>query len=436
MCPKYGGHLRWPALTDAIVARMKADKDSYVWDSGLPGLCVRLRSGGTKTWYVRYKREGRDRWVKLALVEHMDVAKARREAAIILDRVVQGEDPASDKQRAAEAKAAAERERVEAEKRAAEAAALTVSAMLDAWLARKRAEGKLSPKTLEQYDRLAENRIKTAIGDRVAAEVRRRDVEKMHTDMASIPFEANRTLATLSSCYSWGVKNEWSKANPCLGIPRYAERARTSFLDAEQIGRVVVALDKEAATYPEDADCLLFLALTGARLTEGRTLRWDALDLDAKTATLHEHKTARRTGAKNIELPDGAVGLLKRRMSAKKTDDVYVFGGASPRPERGVEHAWERVRKAAGVSVRIHDLRHTYASLLAAAGHDLLTISRLLGHSGIQVTQRYAHLTKSKTAGAANDAAKLFAVRPNERKPSEPRVRRAAWGKMREAVRG
>jgi integrase len=205
----------------------------------------------------------------------------------------------------------------------------------------------------------------------------------------------------------WGLRPDGS--NPRRHIRKYPEAKRERFLSAAELRRLGEVLTDMVAERIEHASAIVavrLLVLTGCRLNEVMKLRWDQVDFDAGMLRLPDSKT----GAKAVQLGGAAVELLA---GIERTPfNPHVIAGTLPgKPLSDLQPFWRRVRARAGLKdVRIHDLRHTFASVAVASGQGLPMIGKLLGHSQVQTTARYAHLAGSPVRAAANDVAGLIAA--------------------------
>jgi integrase len=196
-------------------------------------------------------------------------------------------------------------------------------------------------------------------------------------------------------------------SNPVKGLERYPEEKRERFLSREELARLGAALSDEGVIdrhSPFALAAIGLLLLTGMRRNEALRLRWPEVDLERGLLLLRDSKT----GKKAIILGEHAVQLLAE---LPRTSSEWVFPGAKPGcPLEGIRKAWASVTKAAGLKgVRIHDLRHTFASYSAGAGASLPMIGTLLGQSQAATTQRYAHLAQDPVRDIANRAGELIA---------------------------
>ncbi|MFT8558820.1 MAG: site-specific integrase [Acetobacter sp.] len=186
----------------------------------------------------------------------------------------------------------------------------------------------------------------------------------------------------------WGVRTD--NVNPCRGVKRYKEQKRERYLAAEEHQRLGKALDDARSAMPETVNAFQLLLLTGCRLREIHLLKWEYVFLDEGIIRLPDSKN----GARTVQLGESAVDLLKRIPMI--AGNPYVITG---RKDGGhltdLEKPWRRIRKEAGLTdVRIHDLRHSFASDALELDEDLIMIGKLLGHRDLKSTARYAHLKK------------------------------------------
>jgi integrase len=258
----------------------------------------------------------------------------------------------------------------------------------------------LKPSTAGEYKRCVEIFINPEIGTMKLVSVERTDIAKIHHQLRHIPYQANRVLGVLSIMFnlaeSWNLRPAFT--NPCRGVRKYKEKKRERFLSREELGRLGEALRIEEEFTPSAVACIRLLLLTGCRLGEIQTLKWSYLDLDTCLAFLPDSKTGRKT----LYLGSVAVKLL--RTIPRRRDNPYVVtGDVEGQHLTDMQKPWRRIRKLAELpDVRIHDLRHTFASSGVALGQGLPIIGKLLGHSQPQTTARYAHLAASPALEVAD----------------------------------
>ena len=260
--------------------------------------------------------------------------------------------------------------------------------------------------TAKEYRRNLERFILPALGQLTVTGITRADVAKFHHDLRHIPYQANRCLEVVSKMFSlaemWGLRPDGT--NPRKHIRKYPEEKRERFLSAAElrrIGEVLREMEAEGIELPSAILAARLLILTGCRLNEIMTLQWAHVDLAERVLRLPDSKS----GAKVVHLGQPAVDLLR---DAQRIDgNPWVIAGTLPGKRLSdLQPFWQRVRARAGVKdVRIHDLRHTFASTAVASGQGLPMIGKLLGHTQVQTTARYAHLAAEPVRMAADAVA-------------------------------
>jgi integrase len=257
--------------------------------------------------------------------------------------------------------------------------------------------------TAYEYRRAVELFINPALGRHRISDVLRADVAGFHHGLRDRPYQANRALGVLSKMMNvaeeWGLRPDGS--NPCRHVKKYREVKRERYLTREELQRLgAVLADKEtkATESPFVIAAIALLVLTGARLSEILTLRWAYVDLENGVLRLPDSKT----GAKLIYLNATAIQLL--RTMPRMQGNPHVIAGAKPGAHLvELQKPWRRIRAKAGLNdVRIHDLRHSFASVAAGTGMSLPMIGKLLGHTQASTTQRYAHLATDPVRAAAD----------------------------------
>ena len=258
------------------------------------------------------------------------------------------------------------------------------------------------PSTAYEYRRAVELFIEPRIGGRRVTEIQRSDIAELHHGMRKTPYQANRTLGVLSKMFNiaevWGLRPDGS--NPCLHVKRYKEEKRERFLSAEEFRRLGKVLDEileDGSETRSAVTAIRLLMLTGCRLSEIQKLRWEHVDLDAGELRLPDTKT----GGRAVPLAPSAVRLLARL--PRDENNPWVIAGRMPSSHlTDLQHPWRRIRARAELpDVRIHDLRHSFASRALALGEGLPMIGKLLGHTQVQTTARYAHLARDTVKASA-----------------------------------
>ena len=380
-----------PKITKRIVDALRPhDRERVVWDDEIRGFGVRVHPTGKRVYIVKYRHKGRV--VKTTIGPHGPIApaEARARAAEIITAARTGKDPAAVGGRhGARGPTMAE-------------------------LARRFLEEYVSshckPGTRTVYRSALENHVIPRLGNRRVADIERADIVALHHELRATPYQANRTVQILSRFFTlseiWGLRPDGS--NPCRHVKRFREEKRERFLSDAEYGRLGAALkqgEEQGLEPPAVTAAIRLLMLTGCRRSEILTLHWEHVDLEAGELRLPDSKT----GAKVVHLGDPAVAVL--RAVPRREDDPFVIAGSRPgRPIKDLHHYWQRIRTRAGLEgVRIHDLRHSYASGGLLVGEGLPMIGKLLGHSNVHMTARYAHLANDPLKSAANRIANRIA---------------------------
>lgn len=380
-----------PKLTKRTVdAAPIKERDYVLWDEALPRFGLRVRSSGTKTYVVQYRAKGRTRHVTVGRRGVLTPDQARRAALKLLAEVERGGDPSRE--------------------RAAARRASTVAELCDRYL-EEHARARKKPRSVSEDERLIESFILKAIGPRKIGEVERSDIYRIRKRLSATPYQANRVLSLLSKMFNlaerWSLRPDGS--NPVRHVERFAERKRERFLSEEEMARLGKALDelgRRGRVSEAAVAAIRLLIFTGCRVGEILTLPWESVDFEQRCLRLADSKT----GPKVVPLNAPALAVLA---GLEPGDGAWVIRGRKPgAPLVNLAKPWERVCKQAKLDdVRVHDLRHSFASVGAGSGQTLLVIGALLGHTQATTTQRYAHLSDdpirsaSETIGARIAAA-------------------------------
>ena len=360
-------------LTDAAIARLRPRAREYaVWDSRVPGLGVRVRPTGGKSWIMLEDTGGGSRRVSLGPVSTMTVAEARR---VCLGRKV---NPETGKPAGPAPTAPLFREFVEG-----------------GW--REARFERCKPATRKSYSSLLRGRLLPAFGEKPLDRITHTEVRLWFDRFSrAAPGNANNALKLLRQILNLAVARGHLQSNPARDIRPNRRPKLTRFLSTEEIARLHRVLDECSGRESEaQADIIRLLLLTGCRRNEIVRLRW--AEVNGDTLVLGETKTGPRT----VPLNARARAILERQ---PRGESPFVF--PSPRdpsklrgPHLGL---WYRVRREAGIEdVRLHDLRHTHASHAVMNGVPVPVVSRLLGHSNTRMTLRYAHLGDRDIEAAA-----------------------------------
>jgi integrase len=276
--------------------------------------------------------------------------------------------------------------------------AITVAQLIDAF-DHQHVSAHCKPNTASAHH-VALSRLREAHGALPAVELTRAHVTSMHRDMGDTPYSANRFQAVVVSLFSWAQRQGLvpeGHANPASGIKRFKEQVRERLLSVDELARLGAAL-RETDIDPFVVAAIRLLILTGARLREILHAQWQHVDLERGAIFLPDSKT----GKKPIYLNTAALAILAKL--PRFEDNPHIIPGSrAGQPRSDLNKPWSTVTKAAGLDgLRIHDLRHGFASIGAAASLGLPIIGKLLGHSQAATTQRYAHLAADPMISAAN----------------------------------
>lgn len=338
-----------------------------LWDATVKGLHCRCFAT-KKVFYLYYRtKAGQQRKPQLGNWGSITLAQARKIAKDMLGEVAAGKDPGHA---IAEARSAP-----------------TMTDLWDEFWKRHASKKKSSLEDERQWKKF----IKPKLGSMKLADITYTDVADLHESMADTETQANRTLALMSTMFAFAMHPlEWLEKNPAAGVARFKEKKRKRYMKAAEAIAVAERLRIEAATNPASVAFLWLLILTGARRGEIAKARWDQIHGDK--IVLSEHKTDQKGEARIIHLPPAAKEILNGLPKTKGT----ITGILSP------TKLWQKIRTDAKCpDLRIHDLRHSFASAGISAGMTLAEIGELLGHSSTETTKRYAHLVDEAGAKAA-----------------------------------
>lgn len=237
----------------------------------------------------------------------------------------------------------------------------------------------------------------TDLAKRPLDEVRESDIDLAHRRLKDRPFAANRLVNYLAAVFSEAERDKLRKpgSNPCTSCTLFDEPGRERFLAKAERERLLATLREaleDNSTPPQAVGAIMLLAATGCRKSEIVTLQWPAVDLERRTITLEKHKTKAKTGKRVVFLSGFAIEVLANLPRIEGNPHVIV-GERTNGYFQGLQKVWERLRLRAELpDVRLHDLRHDFASMAAENGASLLEIGALIGHKKVSTTQRYAHL--------------------------------------------
>lgn len=375
---------------------------TILWDEDLAGFGVVAFPSGRTVYIAQFRKDGRSRRVHIGKHGRLTPDEARGEAKKLLGGVEQGIDVAEQRRAAREVP--------------------TFGTVADRFL-KEHVARKRKARTLASYELLNRKHLKPAIGCLRVVDVRRSDIDRLHASMK--PGAANRAVSLVSAVWNWAAKRDLVRFenNPAKGIERNPEAAKERFLSTEELGRLGDALRlAETTGLPYEVNesgpkakhaprperrlrrldpfaiaAIRLLILTGARLREILHARWSEVDFERGIIFLPDSKT----GRKPLLLSAAAQAIIADLPRIER--NPYVVPGEGDKPRADLKRPWAAITRAANLpGVRLHDLRHSFASIGAGASFGLPIVGKLLGHSQPQTTARYAHLDADPLRRAAN----------------------------------
>jgi integrase len=370
---------------------------------------VRITSSGAVSFVLDYRANGRQRRYTIGAAPDWSLEAARAEARDLRQQVDRGDDPLVDRRLRRDAP--------------------TVDELAEHYLEIAKVTKRAS--SLAEDRRMIQLYIRPALGRHKVENVTRKDVEKLFRSIggnpnepkpSDRPYRANRLLSLLSTMFGVAIDEGWATTNPARsskngkgGIVRYDEQPRERWLSGDEITRLLKVLDQHPGS---PANLVKWLLLTGCRAGEARTARWEDFDLDRGVWTKPSHHTKQKR-TEHVPLSAAALAFLHEIKTAKakaiakaKTPTAKAHAESEvvfpARNGEGIErhnlgHFWRKVRSEASLDgVRLHDLRHSFASHLVSSGLSLHVVGKLLGHTQSETTLRYAHVADHALRDAAD----------------------------------
>ena len=382
-----------------------------IFDTEILGLSARVQCSGARAFSLDYRFAGRQRRMTIGRWPEWSVTAARERAKELRRMIDEGLDPLATREDLREAP--------------------RVKDMIDRYI--REHLPKLAPVNASDQTSMLRKIVEPALGNRLVTDITKSDVAQFLDVVAEgrprpcklkpnnrarklqghkpTPVRANRVGEVLRKMFTLAVEWEWRADNPAQGFHRRIEQARERFLSPEELTRLAAVLDR--AEDQRAAGIIRMCMLTGARVGEVRQARFEQFNLDyaiwSKPASTTKQRKIHR-----VPISQDVVAIVRQRQLVVPRGNPWVFpGDAVGKPVREVRRFWVKVQREADLpDVRIHDLRHTFASLLVSGGASLEIIGRLLGHSQMQTTQRYAHLMESPLRAGVDSVAGIFRPRP------------------------
>ena len=398
-------------ISKRVVDSLRPRASEYtIWDTDVPGFGIRVRPNGAMSYIAVYRsghgRKAPVRKLTLSSVGRVTPDEARGLARKAIGAVAHGRDPAAEK--------------------TASRRSMTVSELAEAFLT-EHVLPKRKVTTVAGYVNAIRGHLVPELGTLKADQLTRAAVAKLHLRLQDRPFTANYVLAVVSSMYGFGQRRGYvpEGCNPADRLERYQEQARERFLTSAELTRLGEALrEAETVGLPWNVDdtkptakhapkpenrrrvfgwsavaAVRLLLLTGCRLREVLNLQWAHVDFQRGMLFLADSKT----GRKPVVLNGPALAVLE---SLPRLGTHVLPGNDPDRPRHDLQKIWAAVTRQAQLEgVRIHDLRHTFASFGASGGFGLPIVGRLLGHTQAATTARYAHLDTDPVRRASDQIA-------------------------------
>jgi len=374
-----------PKITKRLVESIRpSDRDVVQWDSELRGFGVRVKPSGVRSYMIQYRNShSSSRRYTIGQHGRLTAEEARKEARQLLADVARGGDPAEG--------------RMVAQKQQ------TLAQFAEHYF-EQHAIGRKKASTIETDRINLRCHIIPALGKVQMGALSRSNVLRLYSAMKDRPGAANRTLALLSHMMNVAEEEGLRAAgsNPCRGIKKFKEKRRERYLSPSELSRLGEILAEAERTGTENSNTIAairLLILTGCRRSEILGLRWEQVDFENACLRLPDSKT----GARVVHLNAPALQVLST--IERRAENPYVIYGFKPGTHvADLKRPWRRIRHAADLEdLRLHDLRHSFASTAVGLGESLHITGKLLGHSQARTTERYAHV--------ANDPAKAATER-------------------------
>ncbi len=389
---------------DALICPAGNDR-IFIWDDDLSGFGLAAFPTGRKVYVAQYRQHGRTRRTNIGEHGRLTPEQARSEAKKVLGAVELGADPIAERKAARQVRTLQE----------------VARDYLDLHV-----KAKLKGSTEGDYRALFDNHVNPILGSKRIVDIKRLDVARLHERMSATPYRANRAVAAISALWNWAARRDEVVFgdNPAKGIERFHEKGRERFLTTDELNRLGDALrlaetqglpfdvdeTKEKAKHAPKAEnrrvkldpyavaAIRLLIFTGARLREILRAQWRYVDLERGVIFLPDSKT----GKKPLYLSAAALAVLSG-LPRIEGNPYLIVGAKDGAPRADLKKPWASVCRVAGLKgLRVHDLRHTFASYGAGAAMGLPIIGKLLGHAQAATTQRYAHLDADPLRRAAD----------------------------------
>ena len=386
------------ALTTEFVASLPklapASGTVNYFDTEIKGFVLEHRASGGATFYFRYRdASAKVRLHRIGRSDDISVSDARAKAHQMRQMVNEGGDPQVERHRFRD-----------------------VPTLSDFVRDRYMPYVKSRKRSWDTDDSFLRNHILPRFGSFRLNRITRSDVVVLHQETLQKGYAAgtcNRILVLLKYMFNCAIR--WDvlppNSNPCTGVDLFEDNgARERFLTAQEVQRLFAELDSNPNV--QVGQVIRLLLYTGARKSEIIEAKWEEIDFERRLLTVPVARSKSKR-PRHIPLSDAAIALIR---SLPRQDDMpwVFFNPRTRKPPVSIFHAWNTIRKRVGMpDLRLHDLRHSYASFLVSAGRSLYEVQKLLGHHDPKVTMRYAHLAPGALIEAANVVGDLVQAKPS-----------------------
>ena len=388
-----------PKLTKKLIdSSVGKGKDYVVWDDEIKGFGCRIYASGYKTYIFQYRAPAtqKNSYLKIGVHGNYTVELARDKAKKLCADIAHGIDPK--------------------EKKKAEVVKKQQSLSFEEFwqiFTEKYIKGIHKPSTINRNSSRIKNYILPFFGKKSMSDINRQDILNFQDSLSHIKGTCSKCLILLTTAFNQAELWEYIQpnTNPCKGVSKHPDKKMERYLSVEELIRLEQTLSERTTmgiASPYTLAAFRLIIYSGCRLGEVLSLKWEDVDFNDSCLRLKDSKTGKRT----IPLNDSAIEVLHNVQ--KQEDNPYVFCGNKKGTHLvTVQKTWDRIRKKAGISdVRIHDLRHSFASFMIKNGVSLFEVSKLLGHSNIATTMRYAHLSDRELVNVARKGGSIFKDSP------------------------
>ena len=367
-------------ISDKFVKLMRpptsGNKISY--DDKLYGFGIRITASGHRAFILNYRFKGRERRITIGQYPTWTVLAARKQAQEFKLRIANGIDPL--------------------EKRNAEYSAPTVNEMWERY--QRDYLSRLTPRSQQDQSSMFRKSVLPRLGPLKVRDVTFTDCERLHRYLSKDrPIRANRVIEVLRRNFNLAIKWGWLERNPAIGIERNPEVKRERYLKQDEIARLLQALDDHHQR--TSCDAIKLMLFTGCRRGEALNAQWVQFD-DRLTIWTKPAATTKQRRLHRVPVSSVVTSILMERR--KRTNSEFIFESKNGKPLTDVKKTWSAVITMAKIeNIRLHDLRHTFASVAVSQGQSLPIIGAMLGHTQTQTTARYAHLFDDPLVRAAEE---------------------------------